>query len=237
MKKIYMYILMGIALIALIFMLLMLSPFLNIENIEMNDLENLEKADIIRELKLDKTTNILTFNSFVAKRRLKTNYYVEDIKVTKKLPNTININIIERNIVGYIPYPSGYIYIDKYGMVVDVQPNYTKPLPMIYGLGFDKFIIGKKLKTDNQEAFEIVMEITNTIKSKEHLKNILKIDVSDLNDIHLYMENLDILLGGREALNIKMNTLNEILKNFKPEEKGFLYINDINKPPIFKYIT
>ena len=81
------------------------------------------------------------------------------------------------------------------------------------------------------------MEITNSIKDKKYLKEILKIDVSDLEDIHLYMENLDIVLGNREAINIKMNTLNEILKNFTPTEKGFLYIDDINKAPIFKYIT
>lgn len=237
MKKIYIYIFMGVALIALIFMLLMLSPWLNIQNIEINGLETLEKPDVIRQMKLDKQTNILSFNSFVAKRRVKSNYYIEDVNVKRKLPNTVTINITERKIVGYIPYINNYIYIDKEGMVVDVKSSYTEPLPIIYGLKFDSFIIGEKLKTDNDEAFEVVMEITNIIKNKENLNQILKIDVSDLNDIHLYMEKLDIILGDREALNIKMNTLNEILKNFIPEEKGVLYIDDINKSPIFKYIT
>lgn len=237
MKKIYIYILMSIALVALIFMLLMLSPWLNIQNIEVNGLETIEKPDIIRQMKLDKTTNILSFNRLIAKRRLKSNYYIQDIKVTKKLPNTVIINVTERKIVGYIPYISDYIYIDKDGMVIDVKSSYTQPLPIIYGLKFDSFIIGENLKTDNDEAFEIVMEITNSIKDKEYLKEILKIDVSDLEDIHLYMENLDIVLGNREAINIKMNTLNEIFKNFTPTEKGFLYIDDINKAPIFKYIT
>lgn len=237
MKKIYIYILMSIALVALIFMLLMLSPWLNIQNIEVNGLETIEKPDIIRQMRLDKTTNILSFNRLIAKRRLKSNYYIQDIKVTKKLPNTVIINVTERKIVGYIPYISDYIYIDKDGMVIDVKSSYTQPLPIIYGLKFDSFIIGENLKTDNDEAFEIVMEITNSIKDKEYLKEILKIDVSDLEDIHLYMENLDIVLGNREAINIKMNTLNEILKNFTPAEKGFLYIDDINKAPIFKYIT
>ncbi len=237
MKKIYIYILMGIALISLIFMLLMLSPWLNIQNIEINGLETIEKADIIREMKLDKTTNILSFNSFVAKRRLKSNYYIENVIVKKQLPNTVIINITERKVVGYIPYINDYIYIDKDGMVIDVKPTYKQVLPMIYGLKFDSFIIGKKLKTDNNEKFEIVMEITNFVKSKENLKDIIKIDVSNLDDIHLYMDKLDIVLGNTDALSLKMNTLDEILKNFTPEERGFLYINDVSKLPIFKYIT
>ena len=237
MKKIYTYSLMGIALLIFIVMLLMLLPWLNIKNIEINGLETLEKADIIRQIKLDKTTNILSFNNFIVKRRLKNNYYIESVKLTKKLPDTVTIDITERQIVGYVPYINDYMYIDESGMVVDIKSSYTEPLPIIYGLNFDSFTIGKKLKTDNDEAFSIVMEITNAIKDKEDLKQILKIDISNLEDIHLYMENLDIILGNREGLNIKINTLNEIVKNFKPEEKGFLYIDDINKPPIFKYMT
>ena len=102
---------MGVALIALIFMLLTLSPWLNIQNIEINGLETLEKPDVIRQMKLDKQTNILSFNSFVAKRRVKSNYYIEDVNVKRKLPNTVTINITERKIVGYIPYINNYIYI------------------------------------------------------------------------------------------------------------------------------
>ncbi|WP_250278325.1 cell division protein FtsQ/DivIB [[Clostridium] colinum] len=237
MKKIYNYILMGVALIVLIFMLLMLSPWLNITNIHIEGLKTLEKSDIIRELKLDKTTNILSFNSFIAKMRLKYDYFIESVEVDRIFPNTVNISIKEREIAGYIPYISEYIYIDKTGLVVDINSTYKEPLPLIYGLEFDNFIVGKKLKTENDEAFNVVMEITNVIKDKENLKGILRIDVSDLENIQLYMEKLDIILGDKETLNIKMNTLNEILENFTPQEKGFLYIDDVNKAPIFKYIT
>lgn len=237
MKKIYTYILMGIALISLIFLLLMLSPWLYISNIKVKGLKTLDQANVIKQLSLDKPTNILSFNSFVAKKRLKENYYVEDVTVKKKLPNTVTITIKERDIVGYIPYSNSYLFIDKSGMVIDTKQSFTQNLPIIYGLSFDSFTIGKKLKTDNQDAFLVVMEITNYIKDKEQLANILKIDVSDLQDIHLYMDKIDIVFGNTDAINIKMNTLNEILKNFTPQEKGFLYINDISKPPIFKYIT
>ena len=237
MKKIYTYILMGIALISLIFLLLMLSPWLYISNIKVEGLKTLDQANVIKQLSLDKPTNILSFNSFVAKKRLKENYYVEDVTVKKKLPNTVTITIKERDIVGYIPYSNSYLFIDKSGMVIDTKQSFTQNLPIIYGLSFDSFTIGKKLKTDNQDAFLVVMEITNYIKDKEQLANILKIDVSDLQDIHLYMDKIDIVFGNTDAINIKMNTLNEILKNFTPQEKGFLYINDISKLPIFKYIT
>lgn len=161
MKKIYTYILMGIALISLIFLLLMLSPWLYISNIKVKGLKTLDQANVIKQLSLDKPTNILSFNSFVAKKRLKENYYVEDVTVKKKLPNTVTITIKERDIVGYIPYSNSYLFIDKSGMVIDTKQSFTQNLPIIYGLSFDSFTIGKKLKTDNQDAFLVVMEITN----------------------------------------------------------------------------
>ena len=237
MKKIYTYFLMVIAIIALSFILLMLSPWFIIENIEVNGISKIEKTDIIRELRLDKKTNILNFNSFIAKRRLKNNYYVENVKVSKKFPNTVKITISERDIVGYILYINDYIYIDKDGLVIDIKPNYKEKLPIVYGLDFNNFIIGKKIKTTNNNAFNIVMEITRHIKNSEKLKDIIKIDISNLEDIHLYTDKIDIILGNNEAINIKMNILNEILKKFQPEEKGVLYLDDVNRSPIFKYIT
>lgn len=237
MKKIYIYIISAIALVVFILMMLMLSPSLNIKNIKVNGLKLLKENDIIRELKLDKETNILSINSIVAKRRLKENYYVKNVSITYKFPDTININITERNLVGYISNAGNYIYIDDEGFVVDIKNSFIEPLPVIYGIDFQSFIIGKKVKVQNEEDFLVLMEITKFIKEKQNLKKINKIDISNLDDIHLYMENMDINLGGIEAISIKMNTLDEILKKFTPQEKGILYINDINKSPIFKYIT
>lgn len=237
MKKIYIYILGTVSLVAFSFMLLMISPWLNITTIEVRGLNLLEEPKVIKELKLDKTTNILAINSVVAKRRLKDNYYVQDVKIIKKFPNKIVVDIKERELVGYIPCVNNFLYIDKDGLVVDSKPNFKEQLPIIYGLEFETFSIGKNLKPQNEEAFLVMLDIVNNIEQKENIKGITKIDISDLDDIHLYTEKLDIFLGDKEEINIKMNTLDAILKKFTPQEKGFLYIDDINKVPIFKYLT
>ena len=237
MKKIYIYILGTVTLVAFGFMLLMLSPWLNIQNIEVRGIKLLDEATVIKELKLDKPTNILAINSVVAKRRMKNNYYVEDINIIKKFPNKIVVDVKERRLIGYIPCIDNFLYIDTQGRVIDSRPDFKEPLPIIYGLNFDKFTIGKILETENEEAFFVVMEIVANIEEKQNIKGINKIDISDFNDIHLYTDKLDIFLGDSEEINIKINILDAILKKFKPEEKGFLYINDINKAPIFKYMT
>lgn len=243
MKKITSYTLIGGAIFVFLILILMLSPILNIKNIEINGTKRIDKNDLIKTLSLDKPTNIFMFNKFTAKKRLINNYYIEDISIDRKLPNTMIINIIERDIIGYIPYANGYLYIDTEGLVVDTKPIYKETLPIIYGLSFDSFKLGKPLSIDksldeiNKKRFYTVVEIASTLHEKELYKKNISIDISNIDDIHLYIGNVDVVFGDKDAVNIKINILNEILKNFSAKERGILYINDISKPPTFRYIT
>lgn len=231
------YFLMGIALIIFIIMILMLSPWFNVKTIEVNGIKRIERSEIIRTLELDKSTNILAFSKTIARNKLKRIYYIEKANIKKELLGNIIINITEKEIIGYVPYINGFLYIDKNGMVVDIKPNYIEKLPIIIGLEFDNFNLGEILKTRDEITFDVVIEIARLIGRKEFLQDLVKLDVSNLNDIHMYINQVDVILGKKDYLNIKINTLNEIFKNFSTEEKGFLHLDDINKPPIFEYIT
>lgn len=243
MKKISSYIFMGIAFLVFIIIIIMLSPMLNIKNIEISGTKRVDKANLIRTLELDKPTNIFMFNKLIAKKKLKNNYYIENINIKRNLPNTLVLDITERDIIGYIPYVNGYLYINNEGIVVDTKSAFKEHLPIVYGISFDSFTLGKPLNSkkalsqENEEKFSVVMEIASTIHKKELSKKIINIDVSDIEDIRLYVDNIDVVFGDKEAINIKINTLNEVLKNFSAKEKGVLYIDNVKKPPIFKYIT
>lgn len=237
MKKFSTYGLMGIAIISLTFILLMLSPFFLIKDIYIEGIDNITREEVITTLGLNENTNLLAFNTFNAKNKLKKNNYVDKITIKKILPSSIKISITEKEIYGYIPYINNFLYIAKDGEVIDVQTNYTKKLPIITGLNFDFFVMGEKLKVDNQEKFNVVVNFTNIFHQKDILEEIVKIDVTDIFDIHLHIGNIDVIMGDSSDLNIKINTLIEILKSIDTNEKGFLYLNDIDKSPIFKYIT
>ncbi|MDE6181779.1 MAG: FtsQ-type POTRA domain-containing protein, partial [Eubacteriales bacterium] len=156
MKKKYTYIILGIAIFIFIILILMLSPWLNIKQIEINGLKRLEENQIIREVGLDKETNLLAFNTLKAKASLKKNYYIKDVKIKKVFPDKIIFEINERELAGYIPYIDHYLYIDKNGFIVDIKHNYTEKLPLITGLKFDKFILGETLDIEDKDAFNVV---------------------------------------------------------------------------------
>lgn len=237
MKKKYTYFIMVVALIIFILLLLMLSPWLNIETIEVNGLKKVDQNQMIKDLELDKETNLLSFSKMKADYILTKNNYIESVKIKKVYPNKIIFNVKERELAGYVPYVNDYLYIDKNGFVVDIKPTYSEKLPIIKGLQFDNFTLGQTLKVENQDAFNIVMRFTNAIEGKEITSDILELNVSDLDDIHLYIGAIDVLLGNGDDIHIKINTLIEIMKKIPLDQKGFLDIKDIKSDPIFKLLT
>lgn len=237
MKKKYIYFFIFISLIIFFILILILSPLFNIKEIELNGLKRLEKNQIIRELGLEKETNLLAFSKINAKIKLKKNNYIKNVKIKKFFPSKIIFDIEERALAGYVPYLNDYLYIDKDGFIVDIKPNYTENLPIIEGLKFDKFILGEPLEIDDKEAFSIVMKFTNALNGKEINKDILKIDLSNLEDIHLNIKGIDVVFGDGEDINLKINTLIEVFKKIPENQKGILYIDDINSNPVLKLIT
>lgn len=237
MKKISIYCLMGIAIVSFILILLMLCPYFLIKTINIEGLDNITREEIITTLNLDKDTNLLAFNTVSAKSKLSQNNYIDSIKIKKVFPSTLEIYVIEKEIYGYVPYTNNFLYIGKDGEVIDVKTSYSKQLPIITGLEFKFFVLGEKLKVDNEEKFNIVVNFTNIFHQKDLLEDIIKIDLTDIYNIQLKIGNITVVMGDSSNLNTKINTLIEILKNIDTNQKGILYLDDTYKSPTFKYIT
>lgn len=238
MKKITFKVCIIIAIIVFILLLLSVCPLFNITEINVTGINKLVKEDILNEINLTANeNNLFAFNSFKAKKILYFNPYIEDVKINKSIPNKISIDITERKIRGYVFYMGTYLYIDGDGRVIDVQSSFTEKLPIVVGLNFNNFTLGEILKVDNQESFDIVVELSKLITKYELLEDVVKVDVSKPDDIHLYINNVDILFGDFSDSNWKIGTLVEIMKEISQEDKGFLDISDSNKTPLFTYLT
>lgn len=239
MKKISFKICMSLFSIVSLIILLMICPWFNITKTEIKGLENIQEQKIYTDLKLkgDKPVNLFAFNSFKAKKILLSNPYAESVKIIKHFPNVLEISIAERKITGYIPYMGQYLYIDGDGRIIDVQSAFTKKLPVVVGLNFTKFTLGEILEVENKDTFDIVVELSKLITKYELLDDIIRVDVSDSYNIHLYVNNIDVIFGSFEDSNWKISTLNEIIKKMSPEDKGFLDITDSSKKPLFTYLT
>ncbi len=237
MKKSYIYAISLIALFIIFMLILIISPIFNIKTIEINDLTLLNKDEIIESLSLNENTNLLFFNKFKASQILKNNRYIKSFSIKKSYPSTLIINIEEKTLIGYVSFLNNYLYIDNEGYVIDIKSDFTQNLPLITGLDFDNFNLGEILPVTNTESLEIAVKFAELISSKDFGEDVITIDLSDTEEIHLYIKNIDVVIGDETDLNIKLNTLIEIINNMPTDQKGILYLDNLNIDPIFKLLT
>ncbi|MCD7777158.1 MAG: FtsQ-type POTRA domain-containing protein [Clostridiales bacterium] len=216
----------------------LVSPVFEIQEIQVVGNSQLSNDEIFEIGEINGVgENIFMFNSGSVKSKLKANNYIKSVRVTKKLPSTIVINIEERRVRGYVPYMGSYLYIDIDGRVIDVRDDMTVQHPVVLGLKFEGFTLGEVLTVTNGYSLSYVVQISKLIDAYDLSDITVKLDVSDPEDIHLFVNKIDVNFGNIDDAYTKIATLNEVLKQLDPEETGTLDISDINNNPSFKLLT
>lgn len=208
-------------------------PYFNISETEVTGIDSLTKEQVLEICGVENGTNIFIFNTSKACKKLKENNYVKEAKIVKSLPHKLTINIVENQVRGYIPYMNAYLYIDENGRVLDSKTEMKKQLPILTGLKFDGFVLGEVLETDSITTYKSVSELAELFSRYELLDAVIKVDVADDSDIHMYIDKLEVKFGGFDDANEKIAYLNEILKTVDTSVAGTVDLTLDN--PIYKY--
>jgi len=141
---------------------------------------------------------------------------------------------------GFVPYADMFLRIDMNGKVLSVTDTVNDDLPIIEGIRFTHFTIGDYLEADNPEVFNSVAVLIRLFMKYELDDNFIhKIDIANLDDIHLYTNNVVVAFGSLRDADEKVRTLKEIMPNLPIAEdmSGKLDIRVIWKQYIFKVLT
>ena len=228
--------------IVMIFLLLVFAAFLlsskffEIKNIHVYGIKNVSKEDVIRHSTLQYGANIFRINKKQAMLGIFASPYVKMIKIKRTLPNTVVIDIIEREVIAIIPYVGSFINIDGEGMVLKISGNESKEkLPIINGFKFDTFKIGERLNTDDDERFEVTVKLVQEIRTAGLVNIISEINVSDLDRIKLVTHNgIKVNFGNYKNLQYKISFAKAIIEDITSQKrKGTIEMSHEGNP-IFK---
>lgn len=89
-------------------------------------------------------------------RIMKENPYIEDIRITIKLPSTVEIKVRERSKICYIRTPDGYAALDKDGIVLELSSfdSGKDVRPVICGLEVRYCELGKPVVISNMNDYK-----------------------------------------------------------------------------------
>lgn len=198
------------------------------------------KEQIASMINFNSGENIFLFNKFGGKKNLLANNFIRSAKIKFVLPDKIFVDITERVPCCYIKYLNdSYLLIDNDALVIEISKTCDKSFPLVIGLDFDSFMLGKTLAVKDNKALDAALDLSGLIL-KNDMKNFsMLIDISNMNDIHLYIKNIDVLFGNIENSNTKIALLKSILDSDSKylDKAGTLSLKNKNILPTFKFIT
>ena len=165
------------------------SSIFSIKNIKLFGNKFLEEEYILQELNGVYHKNLLFYSIDKDLDSLKSNKYVRNIKYTKKLPNTLNLYIDEKNIDYYIYSNNKYYVFDRDAILVDILDY----------------------KQDN--VLEITkVKLPSDLEIGERLFDASSREVQWMKNVVLGYKDIKINIGNnsdlRQKLNIAINVIN-----------------------------
>ena len=213
-----------IILIGIVFALT--SPLFNINEIKVENNKILTSEKIISVSGLSKDQNIFRFLKSDIEKRIKEEIYVDDVKITRKLPNTIVIDVKERNRDFSLKFSKGNAYINNQGYILEIAKNKEKRT-VIQGVqtSEENIVPGKRLDTEDLKKLEVVIEIMTIAKENEIDSKIQTIDISDKKEYILYLtEDKQAYLGNSSNLNTKILYVKKIME-LEKKKQGTIFVN------------
>ncbi len=225
-----------LALILGVIIFLCSSSLFSIKNINVVGNEKLSENKIISLSGIEIDNNIFRFNKSQVIKKIKENAYIEEAKISRKLPGTVQISIKEREATYMLQFADSYVYINNQGYMLDIS-NEKLEVPILVGFTTDLSNIkaGNRIDVEDLKKMEMIIKIYEEAKLNELNQLITKIDVSDTKNFTLIMEGegKTVYLGEGSDLNTRMLCLKSILEA-NQGRAGEIFLNvDLNQERVY----
>ncbi len=227
----------GIILLFIILVVIILgSSLFNIKKIEVTGNSRISNEMVISLSGLELYKNIFTFNKLSVIGKIKENAYIKNVKIKRKLPDTVKITVQEKTPRYIIQIADSYAYINNQGYILEISTE-KENMPILTGITTDLSNIkeGERLSVEDLKKMDMVIKICEIAKSNDLKDLITKIDITDDRNytIILETEGKTVYLGDCSDLNTRMLYLKSVLEA-SSGKKGELFLNvDLNSDNVY----
>lgn len=152
--------------------------------------------------------------------------FVEDYKIVFQSPGKVEIIVYEKTVVGYVSYMSSYMYFDKDGIIVESANDQLAGIPQITGLKFGQIVLYQKLPVERTDIFQEILNLTQILSIYD--MKVDRIQYNSFGEATLFMDGIEVQLGGNESLNGKIAELNDMLPLLSGRN-GVLHLEDYDE--------
>lgn len=205
----------------------LLSPFFNIRNITIVGNEKITQETITSLSGIELEQNTFKISKSKVEQGIKTNSYIDSVKVKRQLPNGIEIQVTERKPAYMLMLGNAYVYMNKQGYLLEISQE-KLDFPIITGIVTteDQIQAGNRLCMEDLQKLSSVIQIMDSANNNDIGELITKINISDKQDyvLELKAEKKNVHVGDASNLSTKMLYIKKVLQNEKKKE-GDIFVN------------
>jgi cell division protein FtsQ len=228
-------ILIFVLLFAILSTLCLKLSYFNILNISVVNNRNVSSELLTSLSGINIGSNIFYINTKIVKNNVCSNPYIVDVRIKRKLPNKIVIDIQERDAAFYINVEGKkYIILDSYGVVLEERDSINNmKLVKLDGIKPVSIEMGKVISVEDSRKVKVLNVFADLINRNKSGVNIDSIDLSDIALISVCSSELSFKLGDSFDLEKKLNkALNIALMSEVKGKKGYIDLS-FDGAPVF----
>lgn len=209
----------------------LLSSIFNIKEIKVVNNNKISTEEIINLSTLKIDNNMFKTTNKTIRNNIKTNAYIENVKIKRNINGTVTLDIIERKPTYMLKFANAYVYINNQGYMLEMSETPLE-LPTITGFKTPSEQIkeGNRLEVEDLKKLEDVIKIMNSVSDKTLSGTITNIDIEDSTNYKLTLtsENKIVNFGDTTNINVKLLKIEEIIEKEKGKE-GEIYFQNSEK--------
>ena len=203
-KLVYIGIIVGICVV-----LLFMMPICYVQTIEVQNNRYYSDEDLVEAAGIGRR-HLLDVAYFSAKDKLLALPYIAKANINYQFPGKIVISVVEKAPYVYVKFKGTYLCLNEQGQVIEQSQEKYHDIPVIEGIKFESFKVDETLPILNPEHWLVAQEAMKAIISNNYVDKVDEIDVHNIEEIHLYVDKLDVIMGDIGDFDKKIEVLIQI---------------------------
>ena len=242
-KYLFHYILLAAFCLAILFVMCY-TVFFKLDQIQVNGCSVYSQAQIIDEIGAQKGESLFKVNISNAEKLLVGKLpYVRSVKISRKFPTTLKVDVQEEEVLGAVYTNEGFAILSTTGKVLETKVLALREgIPRIVGLvGLTYETGGYLRKSDTKDGelldqIKVLQEVQKQLAANQ-LTDITYYDVGDILNIEVMLEDKLLLkLGSPSEMDYKLEFISKVLAGKKSGEEEFEQVPeegtlDFSSPP------
>ncbi|HPE95575.1 MAG TPA: FtsQ-type POTRA domain-containing protein [Bacillota bacterium] len=205
--------------------------FFRVSAIDLSGVTHYTYEEICEKLPVSIGDNMYSFKATELESELRADLpYVAEITVSRKLPSTVTITVVEKEPVMYMKVIDSYYLISDTLNVLertDTAPDPADGLTEFTTGKLSRCIVGETLRFTDNSTSEAFLSLCRAIENNDLDGKITAISLKSRFDITMTYENrIDVYIGDTSDSDMKMRFLIGIMKQLDENDSGYLDLTD-----------